>query len=115
MSYRISLRLKYFENLVIDTQYIKIMKLTKTQPLLEEREDSFHVDRELDVRGLVCPLPILRTKKALSEMSTGQIIKISATDPGSVIDFQVFAEQTANDLLSFTESIDEFVFYLKKR
>ena len=115
MSYRISLRLKYFENLVIDTQYIKIMKLTKTQPLLEEREDPFHVNRELDVRGLVCPLPILRTKKALSEMSTGQIIKIVATDPGSVIDFQVFAEQTANDLLSFTESIDEFVFYLKKR
>ncbi len=115
MSYRISIRLRYFENLKIDTQYKKIMKLTKTQPLLAKRENPFRADRELDVRGLVCPLPILRTKKALSEMSTGQVIKIVATDPGSVIDFQVFAEQTANDLLSFTESVDEFIFYLKKR
>ncbi|MBK7353646.1 MAG: sulfurtransferase TusA family protein [Nitrosomonas sp.] len=91
------------------------MKLTKTQPLLTEKEALLLVDRELDVRGLVCPLPILRTKKALSEMSTGQVIKIVATDPGSVIDFQVFAEQTANELLSLTELNDEFVFYLKKR
>ncbi len=91
------------------------MKLTKTQPLLAEKEVPLLVDRELDVRGLVCPLPILRTKKALSEMSTGQVIKIVATDPGSVIDFQVFAEQTANELLSLTELDDEFVFYLKKR
>lgn len=93
----------------------KTMKLTKTQPLLAEKEVPLLVDRELDVRGLVCPLPILRTKKALSEMSTGQVIKIVATDPGSVIDFQVFAEQTANELLSLTELDDEFVFYLKKR
>lgn len=93
----------------------KTMKLTKTQPLLTEKEALLLVDRELDVRGLVCPLPILRTKKALSEMSTGQVIKIVATDPGSVIDFQVFAEQTANELLSLTELNDEFVFYLKKR
>lgn len=91
------------------------MKLTKTQSLLTEKEALLLVDRELDVRGLVCPLPILRTKKALSEMSTGQVIKIVATDPGSVIDFQVFAEQTANELLSLTELNDEFVFYLKKR
>ena len=53
-------------------------------------------DKELDVRGLNCPLPILRTKKSLVDMTTGQVLKIIATDPGSVIDFQVFADQTGN-------------------
>ena len=72
-------------------------------------------DLELDARGLVCPLPILRTKQSLAGMSSGQILKIVATDPGSVIDFQVFAEQTENTLLSMSETQDEFVFYLKKR
>mgnify|MGYP000713537942 FL=1 len=72
-------------------------------------------DKELDTRGLVCPLPILRTKKALSEMSSGQILEIVATDPGSVIDFQVFAEQTGNALLKMSETDEEFVFLLKKK
>lgn len=72
-------------------------------------------DLELDARGLVCPLPILRTKQSLAGMSSGQILKIVATDPGSVIDFQVFAEQTENTLLSMSETQDEFVFFLKKR
>ena len=72
-------------------------------------------DKELDVRGLVCPLPILRTKKSLSDMSQGQILKIIATDPASVIDFQVFAEQTGNQLLSLVEMTGEFLFYLKKK
>lgn len=72
-------------------------------------------DRELDVRGLICPLPILRTKKFLSEMSRGQILKILATDPGAVIDFQVFVDQTGHELLSSSESTGEFLFYLKKR
>lgn len=73
------------------------------------------IDQELDTRGLVCPLPILRTKQSLARMSSGQILKIVATDPGSVIDFQVFAEQTGNELLSLSEATGEFIFVLKKR
>jgi len=72
-------------------------------------------DKELDVRGLVCPLPILRTKKSLADMTTGQILKIAATDPGAIIDFQVFAEQTGNELLSLLETTGEFIFYMKKK
>lgn len=72
-------------------------------------------DKELDVRGLVCPLPILRTKKSLADMMHGQILKVMATDPGAVIDFQVFAEQTGHELLSASEMTGEFLFFLKKR
>ncbi|MDR4520080.1 MAG: sulfurtransferase TusA family protein [Nitrosomonas sp.] len=72
-------------------------------------------DLELDARGLVCPLPILRTKQSLANMTQGQILKIIATDPGAVIDFQVFAEQTGNALLSMSETDQEFVFFLRKR
>ncbi|MDR4652500.1 MAG: sulfurtransferase TusA family protein [Nitrosomonas sp.] len=72
-------------------------------------------DLELDARGLVCPLPILRTKQSLANMTQGQILKIVATDPGAVIDFQVFAEQTGNTLLSMSETDQEFVFFLRKR
>ncbi|HKX54445.1 MAG TPA: sulfurtransferase TusA family protein [Nitrosospira sp.] len=72
-------------------------------------------DKELDVRGLNCPLPILRTKKSLVDMISGQVLKIIATDPGAVIDFQVFAEQTGNELLSLSETAGEFTFYMKKR
>jgi len=72
-------------------------------------------DRELDVRGLVCPLPILRTKKSLSEMTHGQVLKIMATDPGAIIDFQVFADQTGHELLSSSEITGEYLFYLRKR
>ncbi|WP_297325878.1 sulfurtransferase TusA family protein [Nitrosomonas sp.] len=74
-----------------------------------------HIDKELDARGLVCPLPILRTKQSLSAMISGQTLKIIATDPGSVIDFQVFADQTGNELLSLSETTDEFIFILKKK
>lgn len=73
------------------------------------------VDKELDARGLNCPLPILRTKQSLAGMVSGQILKIVATDPGSVIDFQVFAEQTGNELLSLAAVEQEFIFFLRKR
>ena len=73
------------------------------------------IDKELDARGLVCPLPILRTKQSLAGMTSGQTLKIVATDPGSVIDFQVFAEQTGNELLSLAEFDKEFIFLLRKR
>jgi len=72
-------------------------------------------DKELDARGLNCPLPILRTKKSLAELNTGQILKISATDPGAVKDFQAFAKQTGNELLSSAQNDAEFVFFMKKK
>ncbi len=74
-----------------------------------------HIDHELDVRGLVCPLPILRTKQSLAKMDSGQTLRITATDPASVIDFQVFSDQTANELLFMSEIAGEFVFVLKKK
>ena len=72
-------------------------------------------DKDLDARGLNCPLPILRAKKALTDMSSGQVLRILATDPGSVKDFEAFAKQTGNELLSSTESGGEFHFLMKKR
>lgn len=74
-----------------------------------------HIDKELDVRGLVCPLPILRAKKALAEMTRGQVLKIVATDPGAVIDFKVFSDQTGNKLLSLSETTEELTFFLQKK
>jgi tRNA 2-thiouridine synthesizing protein A len=72
-------------------------------------------DKELDVRGLNCPLPILRSKKSLADMTSGQVLRIIATDPGAVIDFQVFSDQTGNILLSLSEENKEFTFYIKKK
>jgi len=72
-------------------------------------------DKELDARGLNCPLPILRTKKALADMTAGQVLKIVATDAGSVKDFQAFARQTANELLSSETVEKEFIFFMKKK
>jgi tRNA 2-thiouridine synthesizing protein A len=72
-------------------------------------------DKELDARGLNCPLPILRAKKALNDMQSGQVLKIVATDPGSVKDFQAFAKQTGNPLLAQSEADKEFVFFLKRK
>ena len=71
-------------------------------------------DQELDARGLNCPLPILRAKKPLHAMTGGQILKIMATDPGSVKDFEAFAKQTGNELLDSSEVEGEFHFTLKK-
>ena len=72
-------------------------------------------DKELDARGLNCPLPILRAKKALGELQSGQVLKIVATDPGAVKDFQAFSKQTGNELLSHAEAGKEFTFYMKKK
>jgi len=72
-------------------------------------------DKELDARGLNCPLPILRTKKSLNEMTSGQVLKIMATDPGAVKDFQAFAKQTGNELLSSAEAEKIFTFFIKKK
>ncbi len=72
-------------------------------------------DKELDARGLNCPLPILRAKKSLAEMTSGQTLRIMATDPGSVKDFQAFAKQTGNELLSSAEKNKEFEFFIKRK
>jgi tRNA 2-thiouridine synthesizing protein A len=72
-------------------------------------------DKELDARGLSCPLPILKTKKSLNELTSGQVLKIVATDPGAVKDFDAFANQTGHTLLSSAEQDKTFVFYLKKK
>jgi len=72
-------------------------------------------DRELDVKGLNCPLPILRTKKALSEMSSGQLLRVLATDPGAVKDFDAFARQTGNQLMSSSEDGAVFEFHFKRK
>ncbi|MHB8495037.1 MAG: sulfurtransferase TusA family protein [Casimicrobiaceae bacterium] len=72
-------------------------------------------DKELDARGLNCPLPILRAKKALGEMTSGQVLRIVATDPGSVKDFEAFSKQTGNALLEQSAANKEFTFFFKKK
>ena len=73
------------------------------------------VQREIDTRGLNCPLPILKAKKALAEMLSGELLRVVATDPGSMRDFQAFARQTGNELVSQNSSGDEFVHVLRRR
>ena len=72
-------------------------------------------DRELDARGLNCPLPILKAKKALADMTSGQTLKVIATDAGSVRDFQAFAKQTGNELVSQQTAGSEHFTVLKRR
>jgi tRNA 2-thiouridine synthesizing protein A len=74
-----------------------------------------NVDREVDARGLNCPLPVLRTKKTLNDMKSGEVVRIVATDPGSVRDFEAFSRQTGNVLLEHGETGGTFWFLLKRR
>ncbi len=76
---------------------------------------TMQIDRELDVKGLNCPLPILRTKKALSEMTSGQVLRVLATDAHAVKDFQAFARQTGNELMSTVELDQVFEFLFKRK
>ena len=76
---------------------------------------TMEFDRDLDVKGLNCPLPILRTKKALADMDSGQILRVQATDPGSLKDFPAFARQTGNELLAQNEQDRVFEFFLKRK
>ena len=73
------------------------------------------VNKEIDTRGLNCPLPILKAKKALNEMHSGELLRVVATDAGSVRDFQAFARQTGNQLLQQSEQNGEFVFLLRRK
>jgi tRNA 2-thiouridine synthesizing protein A len=72
-------------------------------------------DKEFDASGLSCPLPILKTKKALADMASGQVLKVIATDSGSVKDMQAFADQTGNALLATEEVNGKFTFFMKKK
>jgi tRNA 2-thiouridine synthesizing protein A len=72
-------------------------------------------DKEIDTRGLNCPLPILRTKKALGDVQSGQVLKVVATDPGAVKDFQTFSKQTGHTLVSHSEANGEFTFLMRKK
>jgi tRNA 2-thiouridine synthesizing protein A len=74
-----------------------------------------NIDKELDTRGLNCPLPILKAKKALSEMQSGQILRVVATDAGSVRDFLAFAKQTGNELLEQTTAGNDFIHVMRRR
>ena len=72
-------------------------------------------DKELNARGLSCPLPIVKTKKALADMESGQVLRVIATDCGAVKDMQAFADQTGHTLLSNTEEGGKYVFMMKKK
>lgn len=76
---------------------------------------SGHVDVELDARGLNCPLPILKTKKALAGMASGQVLKVISTDCGSVKDMESFSSQTGNPLLEQAENDGEYIFFMQKK
>ena len=74
-----------------------------------------HIHKEIDTRGLNCPLPILKAKKALSDMLSGQLLKVVATDPGSTRDFQAFAKQTGNELVEQQTVGSEYIHVLRRR
>jgi tRNA 2-thiouridine synthesizing protein A len=78
-------------------------------------DSLMNFDKEVDARGLNCPLPILRTKKALTDMLSGQVLRILATDPGAVKDFQAFAKQTGNALVDQSANDKEFTFFMQKK
>jgi tRNA 2-thiouridine synthesizing protein A len=73
------------------------------------------IDKELDTRGLNCPLPILKAKKALAEMTSGQLLRVVSTDPGSTRDFMAFAKQTGNELVEQQTAGADFIHVLKRR
>jgi tRNA 2-thiouridine synthesizing protein A len=78
-------------------------------------DTPIHADLEVDARGLTCPLPILRAKKALAGLASGQVLKVVATDPGSERDFRAFSKQTGNELLRTDAGAAEWTFYMKRR
>jgi TusA-related sulfurtransferase len=73
------------------------------------------IDKEIDTRGLNCPLPILKAKKALAELQSGQVLKVVSTDAGSLRDFQAFAKQTGNELLEQQTQETDYIHVLRRR
>ena len=84
------------------------------RPVSEEDLSMMLVDLELDARGLMCPLPLLRLKKGLQTLESGQLVRIMATDPAAVLDFGVFVEQTGHQLLDTQEASGVLVFLIRK-
>ena len=78
-------------------------------------QTSMEFQKEVDARGLKCPLPILKAKKALNDMQSGEVLRVLATDPGSVRDFNAFSRQTGNALLTHHEKDAEFTFFLRRK
>ncbi|RCW75549.1 TusA-related sulfurtransferase [Pseudorhodoferax soli] len=78
-------------------------------------DNDISIDKEIDTRGLNCPLPILKAKKALSDMDSGKLLRVVATDPGSMRDFQAFAKQTGNELVQQSTVGTEFIHVLRRR
>ena len=72
-------------------------------------------DLEVDACGLNCPLPLLRLKKALIDMASGEIVRVAATDPAAHLDFGVYSEQIGNQILEFVKEADKQIFYIKKK
>jgi len=81
----------------------------------ENAMDQMGFDRELNCRGMACPLPILRAKKAIDQLASGQVLKLIATDPGSLNDVNAWSRRTGNDLLRHEKSGADFVFFLRKK
>ncbi|MGW8310920.1 MAG: sulfurtransferase TusA family protein [Thiogranum sp.] len=73
-----------------------------------------NIDLEIDARGLNCPLPILRTRKGINTLVSGQVVKIIATDPGSVKDLEAFCKQTGNEMLESSQQNGEYHFNIRK-
>lgn len=82
---------------------------------MNDRIEIDKFDRELDARGLNCPLPLLRTKKMLSQMMSGEVLKVLTTDPAAEIDFKVFSETTENKILSFENTEKHLIIFMMKR
>ena len=78
-------------------------------------DQTIAFDREIDTRGLNCPLPILRAKKALAELQGGEVLRVVATDPGSKRDFAAFAKQTGHALIESSEVGKEFIYRMRKK
>jgi tRNA 2-thiouridine synthesizing protein A len=78
-------------------------------------DETVNFDKELDTRGLNCPLPTLKTKKSLADMASGQVLKVVSSDCGSVKNMQSFANQTGNTLVSQTEENGEYIFFMQKK
>lgn len=83
--------------------------------VMNDRSRMIKFDEELDVRGLNCPLPLLRTKKTLSQMKPGEVLKVLTTDPAAEIDFRVFSEVTGNKMLSFEKGEKHLIFFIMKK
>jgi TusA-related sulfurtransferase len=76
---------------------------------------NLNIAKEVDTRGMACPLPILKAKRALAEVSSGELVRVVATDPASVRDFQAFAKQTGNDLIEQSNTATEYIHILRRR